>query len=112
MLACMLLVSQQLSFAHLLNHVMQSQSQSGIEQMAYQAGSDNLPPAQLLLHQSCQECLAFAHFGSALPTHTPDCRIFTAPDAVVYPTFPDFLSDASPSPFLSRAPPVKKFNLS
>lgn len=110
MLAFMLLVSQQQAFAHLLNHRL-SGNTSLQSVPSVQAERSKPGAVKLLLDQSCQECLSFVHFGSALPTHTPDFCAFAHISACSNHLVLDFLSGESPSPFLSRGPPANSFNL-
>lgn len=98
LLALMLLVSQQLSFAHLMNHALQSSSESSVS-------IDKAASGKLLVHQSCQDCLAFVALGSALPPHIARFNDFSASASLPQPSILGWFSAQSASPFLARAPP-------
>jgi hypothetical protein len=93
LLALLLLLSQQMSFAHLVTHF------SDLPRYGSSAGKQ-LPP-----QHACEECLAFAQIGSALTDPVFSLPPYTARDVVpVTNLMPGFY----PLPiyaFHSRAPP-------
>lgn len=107
LLALVLLVSQQIGLSHLMSHgtdgstrLAESGLQSGIKALA------KVSPVKLLADQSCQECLFLAQLGAALPSRLQISRQAAADPSAVLAQPADWQSRASPSPFLSRAPPL------
>lgn len=107
LLALVLLVSQQIGLSHLMSHGADVQSrlavggaQSGFKALV------KVSPVKLLADQSCQECLFLAQLGAVLPGRLQVFRQAAADTAAVLAQPANWQSNASPSPFLSRAPPL------
>jgi hypothetical protein len=103
LLVLMLLLTQQLSFAHLMNHALAGRGEATAKERKSASG-------KLLVHQSCQECLSFAHIGSALPVNALDFCCFAGHQALLQAAPQSWVSASSPAPFLSRAPPQIELN--
>ncbi|MFC3107634.1 hypothetical protein ACFQAT_01020 [Undibacterium arcticum] len=93
LLALLLLLSQQMGFAHAVSHIS--------DQPRYSTSHGK----QLPIEQVCEQCLAFAQIGSALPTHVFSLAADTAPDAVTLATSTPVLYPRPIRAFQSRAPP-------
>ena len=93
LLALLLLLSQQLGFAHAVSHI------SDPPRYSTSHGK------QLPIEQACEQCLAFAQIGSALPTHVFSLTVDTARDAAIPATSSSVLYPRPIRAFQSRAPP-------
>ncbi len=103
LLAVIMLVSQQIGLLHLVSHGgerLAEGRQSGLKVLT------KVSPVKLLGDQSCQECLFLAQLGAALPSRLQVSRQAIVDTTAVQAQPSDWQSRASPSPFLSRAPPL------
>jgi hypothetical protein len=129
LLALILLVSQQIGLSHAMSHggdesarvgklgrlgtsgkqaVGQAQSIKAINSATTTLAKNTAPatPAKLLLDQSCQDCLFLAQLGAALPGKLPVSKQAAIDTAPVLVAGVNWHATRSPSPFLSRAPPL------
>lgn len=107
LLALVLLVSQQIGLSHLMSHG--TDGATRLTEAGNPSGSKTLvkvSTVKLLADQSCQECLFLAQLGAALPGRLQVSRQAAANPAAMLAPPSDWQSNASPSPFLSRAPPL------
>ena len=93
MLALLLLLSQQMGFAHAVSH--------SSDHPRYSSSHGK----QLPIEQTCQQCLAFAQIGSALPSAIFSLPAVVAPDALAIANSPPVLYPRAIRAFHSRAPP-------
>ncbi len=103
LLALLLLISQQIGFAHLISHGLTGQSNPTLRE-----AKKNSAPTQVsksLFDQACSECLFLSHLGLALPGSLPVHAHGLPATVAALAMLSDMPALRSPSPYLSRAPP-------
>lgn len=106
LLALLLLISQQIGFAHLISHGIDTERQAKF--VSFSTAPDAAPATStsVMLDKACSECLFLTHLGLALPGSLPVFQ-HSSPAALVVSFIPiDEQYRHTPSPYLSRAPPV------
>jgi hypothetical protein len=93
LLALLLLLTQQMGYAHTVSHL------SGSGHLSQQ--NKHLP-----IEQACEQCLAFAQIGSALTSHLFQIFADAAPTPLPLPHVTPILIARTICVFHSRAPPV------
>ncbi|MGZ3159533.1 MAG: hypothetical protein ACXU7D_09230 [Burkholderiaceae bacterium] len=93
LLAFLLLVSQQMGYAHTVSHLSDGSRHSQQNK-------------QLPIEQVCDQCLAFAQIGSALTSHAFLVFADAAPSPVSLSHTAPILVPRTVCAFHSRAPPV------
>ncbi len=105
MLAMVMLVSQQIGLSHLMSH--------GVDDVRRLAGKASVSASShakdasvnLLVENSCQDCLSLTQLGAALPGHVHASRQAVLDSFFILAQPLAWQSNVSPSPFHSRAPP-------
>jgi hypothetical protein len=93
LLALLLLLTQQMGYAHAVSHLSDNSHRSQ-------------PNKQLPVEQACEQCLAFAQIGSALTSHLFQIFADAAPSPLPLPPVTAILVARTVCVFHSRAPPV------
>lgn len=106
LLALILLVSQQIGLSHAMTHGGGESARASSPAKVAKVGTTPATPAKLLLDQSCQDCLFLAQLGAALPGKLPVSKQAAIDSAPVLAPGVNWHATRSPSPFLSRAPPL------
>ena len=106
LLALLLLISQQIGFAHLISHGIDTERQAKL--VAFSTAPETAPAksGSVMLDKACSECLFLTHLGLALPGSLPVFQHSPSTALVVPFISVDGQYLHPPSPYLSRAPPV------
>ena len=106
MLAMVMLVSQQIGLSHLMSHGADELNRLADRSRLSTPSHANDASVKLLVEKSCQDCLSLAQLGTALPGQVLASRHASLDSFFLLPQPLAWRSNASPSPFHSRAPPV------